>query len=98
MGFDGWAEVGGFVTQDWVGIIQLLSIDSKAVPLASSFNVTCLGSVNAIFGFSWLDQQGWVASGSLKDGHQFTLGSAPLCVIDLSLMGGKPEGKEISPL
>ena len=40
VGFDGREGVGGLVTQDWVGVIQLLSIESKPVPLSSSFGVT----------------------------------------------------------
>ncbi|KAA1085761.1 hypothetical protein PGT21_018600 [Puccinia graminis f. sp. tritici] len=77
VGFDGREGVGGLVTRDWAGMIQLSSIDSKPFTLQSSFGITRLGSVDAIFGLPWLDRQGWVASGSLKGGHQFTLGSTP---------------------
>ncbi|PLW56216.1 hypothetical protein PCANC_01978 [Puccinia coronata f. sp. avenae] len=55
VGFNGREGVGGLVTQDWVGVIQLLSIKSKLVPLSSSFGVTRLGSIDAIFGLPWLD-------------------------------------------
>jgi hypothetical protein len=97
VGFDGREGFGGLVTQDWVGVVHLSSLDSKPVPLASSFGVTRLGSIDAIFGLPWLDQQGWVASGSKQGGHQFTLGSTPLYVMDSSLLGGKPEGKVLPP-
>ncbi|PLW57879.1 hypothetical protein PCANC_00959 [Puccinia coronata f. sp. avenae] len=66
VGFDGWEGVGGLVTQDWVGMLQLSTIDFKPVPVPSSFGVTRLGSVDSIFGLPWLDQQGWVALGSVK--------------------------------
>jgi hypothetical protein len=55
VGFNGREGVGGLVTQDWVGVIQLLSIKSKPVPLSSSFGVTRLGSIDTIFGLPWLD-------------------------------------------
>ncbi|PLW15782.1 hypothetical protein PCANC_13464 [Puccinia coronata f. sp. avenae] len=83
--------VGGLVTQDWAGVIQLLLIDSKQVPLSASFGITRLGSVDAIFGLPWLDRQGWIASGSKKGGHHFTLGSIPLYVIESLAIGGQPE-------
>ncbi|PLW30877.1 hypothetical protein PCANC_20109 [Puccinia coronata f. sp. avenae] len=97
VGFDGREGVGGLVTQDWVGVVHLSSLDAKPVPLASSFGVTRLGSIDAIFGLPWLDRQGWVASGSKTGGHQFTLGSTPLYVMDSSLLGGKPEGELYAP-
>ncbi|PLW12523.1 hypothetical protein PCANC_23012 [Puccinia coronata f. sp. avenae] len=84
-GFDGRKGVGGLVTQDWVGMIQLSSIDLTPVPVPSSFGITRLGSVDAIFGLPWLDQQGWVASGSVKGGHHFSLRSTPLYVIELDM-------------
>ncbi|PLW50811.1 hypothetical protein PCANC_14322 [Puccinia coronata f. sp. avenae] len=40
VGFDGREGVGGLVTQDWAGIIRLSSLDSKPIPLGSSFGVT----------------------------------------------------------
>jgi hypothetical protein len=94
VGFDGFEEVGGLVTQDWAGVIQLLSINSKPVPLLASFGITCLGSVDAIFGLPWLDRQGWIASGSKKGGHHFTSGSTPLYVIESLAIGGQPEGRD----
>ncbi|KAA1101553.1 hypothetical protein PGT21_024223 [Puccinia graminis f. sp. tritici] len=97
VGFDGREGVGGLVTQDWVGMIQLSSIDAKPFTLQSSFGITRLGSVDAIFGLPWLDRQGWVASGSLKGGHQFTLGSTPLYVIESTSLGGKPEDELYTP-
>ncbi|PLW40620.1 hypothetical protein PCANC_13025 [Puccinia coronata f. sp. avenae] len=97
VGFDGREGVGGLVTQDWVGVVHLSSLDAKPVPLASLFGVTRLGSIDAIFGLPWLDQQGWVASGSKTGGHQFTLGSTPLYVMDSSSLGGKPEGELYAP-
>ncbi|PLW14564.1 hypothetical protein PCANC_15728 [Puccinia coronata f. sp. avenae] len=97
VGFDGRKGVGGLVTQDWAGSIQLSSIDSKPVPLSASFGITRLGSVDAIFGLPWLDRQGWIASGSKKGGHHFTLGSTPLYVIESSAMGGQPEDKLCPP-
>jgi hypothetical protein len=93
VGFDGCEGVGGLVTQDWEGVIQLLSIHLKPVPLLASFGITCLGSVEANFGLPWLDQQGWIASGSKKGEHHFTLGSTPLYVIELLAIGGQPEGR-----
>ncbi|KAA1070417.1 hypothetical protein PGT21_011858 [Puccinia graminis f. sp. tritici] len=97
VGFDGREGVGGLVTQDWAGMIQLSTIDSKPFTLQSSFGITRLGSVDAIFGLPWLDRQGWVASGSLKGGHQFTLGSTPLYVIESTSSGGKPEDELYAP-
>ncbi|KAA1079355.1 hypothetical protein PGT21_009054 [Puccinia graminis f. sp. tritici] len=97
VGFDGREGVGGLVTQDWAGMIQLSSIDSKPFTLQSSFGITRLGSVDAIFGLPWLDRQGWVASGSLKGGHQFTLGSTPLYVIESASLGGKPGDELYTP-
>ncbi|PLW22012.1 hypothetical protein PCANC_04360 [Puccinia coronata f. sp. avenae] len=47
--------VGGLVTQDWAGVIRLTTTDSTPVPLGSSFGVTRLGSIDAIFGLPWLD-------------------------------------------
>ncbi|PLW27485.1 hypothetical protein PCASD_23089 [Puccinia coronata f. sp. avenae] len=93
VGFDGREGVGGVVTEDWAGKIQLSTVNSKPFSLNGSFGVTRLGSVDAIFGLPWLDQQGWIASGTLDGGHQFTLGSNPLYVIESSSMGGKPEDK-----
>ncbi|PLW44624.1 hypothetical protein PCASD_05160 [Puccinia coronata f. sp. avenae] len=93
VGFDGQEAVGGVVTEDWAGRIQLLTIDSKPFSLPSSFGVTRLGSVDEIFGLPWLDKQGWVASGSLDGGHQFTLGSTPLYVIKSTSVGGAPGDK-----
>jgi hypothetical protein len=92
VGFDGRKGVGSLVTQDWVGMIQLSSIDSIPVLVPSSFGITRLGSVDAIFGLPWLDRQGWVASGSVKGGHHFSLGSTPLYVIESSTIGGEPKG------
>ena len=83
VGFDGKEGVGGLVTQDWAGIIHVSFVDATLVPLPSSFGVTQLGSVDTIFGLPWLDKQGWVASGSLKEVHRFTLGSTPLHVVEL---------------
>ncbi|KAA1090666.1 hypothetical protein PGT21_009749 [Puccinia graminis f. sp. tritici] len=97
VGFDGREGVGGLVTQDWAGMIQLSTIDSKPFTLQSSFGITRLGSVDAIFGLPWLDRQGWVASGSLKGGHQFTLGSTPLYVIESTSSGGKPGDELYTP-
>ncbi|PLW13162.1 hypothetical protein PCANC_18628 [Puccinia coronata f. sp. avenae] len=97
VGFDGRKGVGGLVTQDWVGMIQLSSIDSTPVLVPSSFGITRLGSVDAIFGLPWLDRQGWVASGSVKGGHHFSLGSTPLYVIESSTIGGEPKGKLCAP-
>lgn len=93
VGFDGREGVGGLVTQDWVGVIQLSTVDLKPFPLQSSFGVTRLGSVDAIFGLPWLDRQGWVASGSQRGGHCFTLGSTSFCVINSPSLGEGPEGK-----
>jgi hypothetical protein len=98
VGFDGREGVGGLVTQDLVNIVHLLTIDSRPVPLPSSFGVTWLGSINAIFGLPWLDKQGWVALGSLKGGHQFTLGSTPLYMMETLLQGRKPEGNVLPPV
>jgi hypothetical protein len=95
IGFDGQEAVGGVVTEDWAGRIQLLTIDSKPFLLPSLFGVTRLGSVDAIFGLPWLDKQGWVASGSLDGGHQFTLGSTPLYVIESTSVVGAPGGKAV---
>jgi hypothetical protein len=53
VGFDGREGVGGLVTQDWAGMIQLSTIDSKPFTLQSSFGITRLGSVDAIFGLPW---------------------------------------------
>ncbi|KAA1077836.1 hypothetical protein PGT21_021690 [Puccinia graminis f. sp. tritici] len=97
VGFDGREGVGGLVTQDWAGMIQLSSVDAKPFTLQSSFGITRLGSVDAIFGLPWLDRQGWVASGSLNGGHQFTLGSTPLYVIESASMGGKPGDELYTP-
>jgi hypothetical protein len=68
VGFDGQEAVGGVVTEDWAGQIQFSMVNSTPFTLPSSFGVTWLGLVNTIFGLPWLDRQGWVASGSLKDG------------------------------
>ncbi|PLW44186.1 hypothetical protein PCANC_13436 [Puccinia coronata f. sp. avenae] len=95
VGFDGQEAVGGVVTEDWAGWIQLSTIDLAPFWLPSSFGVTRLGSVDAIFGLPWLDKQGWVASGSLKGGHQFTLRSTPLYVIKSASLGGKPGGNAV---
>ncbi|PLW21548.1 hypothetical protein PCANC_03982 [Puccinia coronata f. sp. avenae] len=89
--------VGGLVTQDWVGMLQLSTIDFKPVPVPSSFGVTRLGSVDSIFGLPWLDQQGWVALGSVKGGHQFSLKSTPFYVIESLAIEGEPKGIWISP-
>ncbi|KAA1090535.1 hypothetical protein PGT21_004540 [Puccinia graminis f. sp. tritici] len=97
VGFDGREGVGGLVTQDWAGMIQLSSVDAKPFTLQSSFGITRLGSVDAIFGLPWLDRQGWVASGSLNGGHQFTLGSTPLYVIESASVGGKPGDELCTP-
>jgi hypothetical protein len=83
VGFDGREGLGSLVTQDWAGVIWLLTLNSWPVPLGSSFGVTRLGSIEAIFSLPWLDRQGWIASGSLNGGHQFTLGSTPLYVMEL---------------
>ncbi|KAA1129112.1 hypothetical protein PGTUg99_029840 [Puccinia graminis f. sp. tritici] len=85
VGFAGSEGVGGIVTHDWAGVIQLNTLSSKPFPLGCSFGVTRLGSIDAIFGLPWLDKQGWIAFGSLKGGHQFTLGSTPLYVMEASL-------------
>ncbi|PLW57478.1 hypothetical protein PCANC_02618 [Puccinia coronata f. sp. avenae] len=50
VGFDSREGIGGLVTQDWVGVVQLSSLDSKPVPLPASFGIICLGLVDAIFG------------------------------------------------
>jgi hypothetical protein len=92
VGFDGQEAVGGVVTEDWAGLVQLSTVDARPFLLHSSFGVTRLGSVDAIFGLPWLDRQGWVSSGSLDGGHRFTLGSTPLFVIESLTVGGKPEG------
>ena len=39
-----------------------------------------------------------MALGSKQGGHQFTLGSTPLYVMETSLLGGKPEGKVLPPV
>ncbi|PLW26792.1 hypothetical protein PCASD_25771 [Puccinia coronata f. sp. avenae] len=90
-------KVGGVVTEDWVGPVQFSTIDSKPFSLQRLFGVTRLGLVDAIFGLPWLDKQGWIASGSLNGGHQFTLGSTPLYVIESTLGGGTPGGKLFTP-
>jgi len=97
VGFDGKEGVGGLVTQDWVGVIHVSSVDAVSVPLPCSFGVTRLGSVDAIFGLPWLDRQGWTASGSLKSGHHFTLGSTPLHVIEVSSLEDVAEDKLCTP-
>ncbi|KAA1134620.1 hypothetical protein PGTUg99_007694 [Puccinia graminis f. sp. tritici] len=97
VGFDGREGVGGLVTQDWAGMNQLSSVDAKPFTLQSSFGITRLGSVDTIFGLPWLDRQGWVASGSLNGGHQFTLGSTPLYVIKSASVGGKPGDELYTP-
>jgi hypothetical protein len=81
VGFDGREGIGGLVTQDWARVICLSTIDLQPVPLGSSFGVTRLGSIDAIFGLPWLDCQGRVASGSVNWGHQFMLGSTLLYVM-----------------
>ncbi|PLW27796.1 hypothetical protein PCANC_26927 [Puccinia coronata f. sp. avenae] len=48
-------------------------------------------------GLPWLDKQGWIASGGLNGGHQFTLGLTPLYVIKSTLGGGTPGGKLFTP-
>jgi hypothetical protein len=63
VGFDGREGVRGLFTQDWVGVVQLSSLNSKPVPLPASFGITRLGLVNAIFGLPWLDKAGWIALG-----------------------------------
>ncbi|PLW27344.1 hypothetical protein PCANC_14237 [Puccinia coronata f. sp. avenae] len=78
-------------------MIQLSSIDSTPVPVPSSFGITRLGLVDTIFGLPWLDRQGWVASGSVKGGHHFSLGSTPLYVIESLTIGGEPKGKLCAP-
>ncbi|KAI7950664.1 hypothetical protein MJO29_009338 [Puccinia striiformis f. sp. tritici] len=95
VGFDGHQGVGGLVTQDWVGMVQLSKLNSEPFHLKSSFGVTRLGSVDAIFGLPWLDRQGWSLSGSLKGGHLFTLGSTPIYFMDFVSQGGQPEGTEV---
>jgi hypothetical protein len=57
---------------------------------------TSLFHIN-IFGLPWLEKQGWIAPGSEKGGHHFTLGSTSLYVIKSSLTGEKPEGEVVSP-
>ncbi|KAH9441395.1 hypothetical protein Pst134EB_030060 [Puccinia striiformis f. sp. tritici] len=77
VGFDGNKGVGGMVTHDWAGRIHLASVNtSTSVPFPGSFGVTCLGSVDAMFGLPWLDHQTWKASGSSSGGHRFTLGTS----------------------
>jgi hypothetical protein len=49
-------------------------------------------------GLPWLDKQGWIASGGLNGGHQFTLGLTPLYVIKSTLGGGTPGGKVTLPV
>jgi hypothetical protein len=98
VGFNGQEGIRGLVTQDWVGIIQLSSLESRPIPLPGSFGITRLGSIDAIFGLPWLDCQGWVASGSVKSGHQFTLGSTTLCLMESLWPGGKPGGKVVPPV
>ncbi|POV98898.1 hypothetical protein PSTT_14130 [Puccinia striiformis] len=95
VGFDGSQGVGGLVTQDWVGMVQLSKINSEPFHLKSSFGVTRLGSVDAIFGLPWLNRQGFSISGSLKGGHVFTIGSTPIYVMDFVSQGGQPEGTEV---
>jgi hypothetical protein len=97
VGFDGREGVGGLVTQDWVGVVQMSSLNSKPVPLPASFGVTCLGLVDAIFGLPWFDKQGWITSGSKKGRHHFTLGSTPLYVIKSLSTGEQSEGEVVSP-
>ncbi|KAI7951025.1 hypothetical protein MJO29_009699 [Puccinia striiformis f. sp. tritici] len=103
IGFDGNEGVGGLVTHDWVGRIHVSSVDSATtIPFPSSFGVTCLGSVDAIFGLPWLDRQTWTASGSSSGGHRFILGSAEVFVVDAFSLGEELEGKvpvsSISPV
>ncbi|KAH9459172.1 hypothetical protein Pst134EA_033023 [Puccinia striiformis f. sp. tritici] len=94
IGFDGNEGVGGMVTHDWVGRIHVASVNSTTtVPFPSSFGVTCLGSVDAIFGLPWLDQQTWTASGSSSGGHRFVLGSTEIFVVDAFSLGEELEGK-----
>ncbi|KAH9457389.1 hypothetical protein Pst134EA_021267 [Puccinia striiformis f. sp. tritici] len=93
IGFDGNEGVGGTVTHDWAGRIHVSSADSTAtIPFSSSFGVTCLGTVDAIFGMPWLDRQSWQASGSSADGHRFTLGSTDVFVVDACSLGEELEG------
>ncbi|PLW31237.1 hypothetical protein PCANC_23122 [Puccinia coronata f. sp. avenae] len=40
VGFDGREGLGGLVTQDWAGVIQLSSINSQPVLLQASFGIT----------------------------------------------------------
>ncbi|KNZ46860.1 hypothetical protein VP01_6899g1, partial [Puccinia sorghi] len=65
----------------WLLIVKrgwISTLDSSPFPLQLSFGVTRLGLADSIFGFTWLDRQGWVASGSLKGGQEFRgLGSRP---------------------
>ncbi|KAI7955772.1 hypothetical protein MJO29_007171 [Puccinia striiformis f. sp. tritici] len=92
IGFDGNEGVGGTVTHDWAGRIHVSSVDSKeAIPFPSSFGVTCLGTVDAIFGLPWLDRQSWTASGSASGGHRFTLRSMEVFVVDTCSLGEELE-------
>ncbi|KAH9450902.1 hypothetical protein Pst134EB_018411 [Puccinia striiformis f. sp. tritici] len=92
VGFDGNEGVGGLVTDDWVGRIHISSVDAtSSVPFPSSFGVTCLGSVDAIFGLPWLDRQTWTASGSSAGGHCFILGSTEIFVVDAFSLGEELE-------
>ncbi|KAI7967522.1 hypothetical protein MJO29_000799 [Puccinia striiformis f. sp. tritici] len=94
IGFDGNEGIGGMVTHDWAGRIHVSSTDSStSVPFPSSFGVTCLGNVDAIFGLPWLNRQSWTASGSSSGGHRFTLGSTKVFVVDAQELGEGLEGK-----
>ncbi|KAI7965679.1 hypothetical protein MJO29_001427 [Puccinia striiformis f. sp. tritici] len=95
IGFDGNEGVGGTVTHDWAGRIHVSSVDSKeAIPFPSSFGVTCLGTVDTIFGLPWLNRQSWTASGSASGGHCFTLRSTEVFVVDACSLGEELEGKD----
>ena len=82
VGFDGQPGVGGTVTHNWAGKITLSAIDDRPVQFNSTFGITRLGSVDAIFSLPWLDRQSWSASGSVEHGHRFTLGLTQVFVID----------------
>ncbi|KAH9455985.1 hypothetical protein Pst134EB_012209 [Puccinia striiformis f. sp. tritici] len=93
IGFDGNEGVGGLVTHDWVGRIHVSLVDSAtAIPFPSSFCVTCLGLVDAIFSLPWLDCQTWTASGSSSSGHRFVSGSTEIFVVDAFSLGEELEG------
>lgn len=92
IGFQGRREVGGLITQGWSGRVQLTDTQQNPFDLKCSFGITRLGSVDAILGKPWLDQQGWTVSGN-QEGHSLSIGSKPVHVMETSIdTGVDPEG------